>query len=85
MVVVEMTRATEMIFSRRMSGSALLAALLTIPAEHESVRGRPRSTNANGEGSYSRRGHRAVKEVAMAVRRAIGDMSTRPLASTRAT
>jgi hypothetical protein len=85
MVVEEMTRATEMIFSRRMSGSALAEALLTIPAERQSVRGGPRATNANGEGSYSRRGHRAVTEVPMAVRRAIGDMSTRRLASTRAT
>ena len=48
-------------------------ALLTIPAERESVRGDPRATNANGEGDYSRRGHRAVTEVAMAVRRAIGN------------
>lgn len=68
-----------------MSGCALAASLLTIPAERESVRGGPRATNANGEGSYSRRGNRPVTEVAMAVRRAIGDMSTRPLASTRAT
>jgi hypothetical protein len=85
MVVEEMTRATEMIFLRRMSGSALAAALLTIPAERESVRGGRRATNANGEGSYSRRGHRALTEVALAVRRAIGDMSTHPLASTRGT
>jgi len=54
-----------MIFSRRMSGGALAAALLTIPAERESVRGGPRATNANSEGGYSRRGHRAVPEVAM--------------------
>ena len=74
-----------MSFSKQMSDSALAAALLTIPAERESVRGGSRATNANGEGSYSRRGHRAVTDVAMAVRRAIGDMSTRPLASTRAT
>ena len=46
-----MTRATEMIFSGRMSGSALAAALLTIPAEREFVRGGPRTTNANGEGA----------------------------------
>lgn len=64
-----------------MSGSALAAALLCLL----SVRGGPRATIANGEGGYSQRGHRAVTEVAMAVRRAIGDMSTRPLASTRAT
>ena len=59
--------------------------LLMIPAERGSVRGGPRATNANGEGSYSRRRHHAVTEVAMAVRRAIGNMSIRPLASTRAT
>jgi hypothetical protein len=74
-----------MIFSRRMSGNVPAAALLTIPTERKSVHGGLRATNANGEGGYSRRGHRAVTEVAMAVRRAIGDMSTRPLASTRAT
>lgn len=74
-----------MIFSRRMSGGAPAAALLTIPAEHESVGGGPRATNANAEGGHSQRGHRAVTEVAMAVSRAIGDMSRRPLASTRAT
>jgi hypothetical protein len=74
-----------MIFSRRMSGSALAVTLPTIPAERESVRGGPRATNANGDGSYSRRNHCAVTEVTIAVRRAIGDMSTRPLASTRAT
>lgn len=68
-----------------MSGGPPAAALLTIPAERESVRGGPRATNANGERSHSQRGHRAVTEVAMAVRRAIGDISTRPLASTRAT
>jgi hypothetical protein len=66
-----------MIFSRRMSGSAHAGALLTIPAERESVRGGPRHINANGEGGYSRRGHRPVADVAMAVRRAISDMSTR--------
>jgi hypothetical protein len=55
-----------MIFSRRMSRSALAAALLTVPAERESVRGGPGATNANGEGGYSRRGNRAVTEVAMA-------------------
>ncbi len=73
-----------MIVSRRMSGCAPAASLLTIPAERESARGGPRATNANGEKSYSRRGHHPVTEVAMAVRRAIGDMSTRSLASTRA-
>ena len=80
-----MTRATEKIFLRRMSGGAPAAALLTIPAERESVGGGPRATNANGEGGHSQRGHRAVTEVALAVRRAIGDMSTPPLGSTRAT
>jgi hypothetical protein len=40
-------------------------ALVPIPAERASVRGGPRVTNANGEGGYSRRGHRAVPEVAM--------------------
>jgi hypothetical protein len=68
-----------------MSGCALAASLLTIAAERESVRGGPGATSANGKGSDSLRGHRQVTEVAMAVRPAIGDMSTRPLASTRAT
>lgn len=66
-----------------MSGSALAAALLTIPGERESVRGGLRATNANGEGGYSRRGHRAVTEVAMAVRRAIGDVHTPACVHTR--
>ena len=64
-----------------MSGSALAEALHMIPAEREFLRGGPCATNANGEGSYSRRRHRAMTEVAMLVRRTIGDMSTRPLAS----
>ena len=74
-----------MIFSRRMSGCALAASLLTIPADRESVRGGPRATNANGEGAIRGVVTAQVTEVAMAVRRAIVDMSTRPLASTRAT
>jgi|SRR4030095_9406197 hypothetical protein len=59
------------------------SGLLMIPAERGCVHGGPREINANDEGSYSRRAHRAVTEVAMAMRRAIGDMSTRPLASAR--
>ena len=51
-----------MIFSRRMNGSALAVALLTIPAERESLRGGPRVTDANGEGglfaAWSPRGDR---------------------------
>jgi hypothetical protein len=73
-----------MIFSRRMGGSALAAAPLTIAAEPESVRDAPRETNANGEGSYSRRGHRAVTKGPW-LRAAFVEMSIRPLASTRGT
>jgi hypothetical protein len=54
--------------------------LLTIPAEHESVRGGPRATMRMARGPI--RGV-VTARVAMAVRRAIGDMSTRPLVHTR--
>jgi hypothetical protein len=80
----EMAKAMEMIFLRSMSSSALAAALLTIPAAQRVRAQWSRATNANGEGSYSRRDHRGVTEVAKAVRRAICDMSTRARASTRA-
>ena len=51
MVMVGNDESYEMIFSRRMTGSALAEVLLTIPAARESVRGGPRATNAFSEGA----------------------------------